>query len=160
MSANSLDFNLSAEAYESNEDSVGTSDVNSKLSHIKAPPDNDVQSGSEYDIRTRPRESKLQDDSAIGGKLTTAPPSSVKTSTKVLSPRKAKKTRSVPPKMTDTPKRNSKPTPSSISTPLPSSKLVAKVTDIDHLADLAYDISTVIGSRDAAESDNLLPILV
>ena len=46
MSTNSLDLNLSVEAYELNDDSVGTSDIDSKISNIKMPPDEDVLTGS------------------------------------------------------------------------------------------------------------------
>ena len=45
-----------------------------------------------------------------------------------------------------------------ISTPPPASKQVAKVTDVYHLTNLAYDISTVIFPRDTAEDDNLLTL--
>ena len=122
MSTKSLDLNLSAEAYESNDDSVGTSNVDRKISNIKMPPDNDVQSGSKYDVRTCPCDLKLQNETTVGGKPTTIPPSSTKTSTKALSPRKAKKPRSIPSKITDTPDRNNNLIPSSISTPHPPSK--------------------------------------
>ena len=60
------------------------------------------------------------------------------------------------PKMSDTPESTKNLIPSSISTPSSPSKQVAKVKDVDHLADLAYDISTVIGPRDTAENDDLL----
>ena len=33
------------------------------------------------------------------------------------------------------------------------------MTDVDHLVDIAYDISTVIGPRDTAENDALLTLL-
>ena len=122
MSTNSLDLNLSAEAYESNDDSVGIFDVDSKISNIKMPPDKGVQSGSKYDGRTCPRDLKLQDEKNVDDKPTTVPPSSTKSSTKALSPRKAKKPRSIPPKMADTPDRNINPIPSSITTPPPPSK--------------------------------------
>ena len=46
MSAQYLDLNLSAEAYESNDDSVGTSDVDSKLTPIKKPTIDHDHSGS------------------------------------------------------------------------------------------------------------------
>ena len=158
MSAQSLDLDLSTEAYKSNDDSVGISDVDSKLTLIKNPPiDNDC-SGSEYEVRTQPRESNIYDDAADKSNPTTVPPSSSKPSTKVLSPRKVKKSRSIMPKMTDTPEPTKNPIPSSISTPPPPSKRAVKVTNVYHLANLAYDISTVMGPRDTAENDNLLTL--
>jgi len=46
-----------------------------------------------------------------------------------------------------------------MSTPLPASELVAKVTDVDHLADLTYNISSVIGHRYTAGDNEILTLL-
>ena len=157
MAAQSLTLNLSEEAYKSNNDSVGTSNVDSKMTLIKKVPTEDHDhSGSECEERTRPRGPNIYNDATDEGNPTTVTPSSTKTSTKVLSLKKVKKLKTIMPKISDTPEPTKNPIPSSISTPPPLSKRVAKVTDVDHLVDLVYDISTVIEPRDTAENYNLL----
>jgi len=70
-----------------------------------------------------------------------------------------KKSKIGKPKSTNTPEPTEKAIPLSISAPPPASKRVAKVTNVDHLTDLAYNISAVIGPRDRAENDALLTLL-
>ena len=158
MAAKSLALNLSEEAYESNDDSLGSLDVNSKMTPVKAKTlaeDHDPP-GSEYEERTHLHESNIYDDATDKVIPTTVPPASTKTSTKdVLSPKKVKKSKISKPNFSDAPDPTKKPIPSSISIPPPASKRLAKVTDIDYLADLAYDSSTVIRPRDAAKNDDL-----
>ena len=93
---------------------------------------------------------------------TVVPPSDSKDPEKALKEKKkkVKNTKSVDQtKLFNTPKipdisSNHPP----VSTLPLASKWVAKVTTVDRFADLAYDISTVIGPRDTSEDDDLLTL--
>ena len=125
MAAQSLALNLSKEAYKSNDNSAGTSDVNSNMTPVKGKTLTEYHDplGSEYEERTHPHKPNIYDDAADEVIPTTVPPSSTKTSTKgVLSPKKSMKSKIGKPKLSDTPDPTKKRIPSSISNPPPAFK--------------------------------------
>ena len=125
MAAESLVLNLSEKSYKSNNDSSGTSDVDSKMTPVKAKTlDEDYDpSGSKYEEATLPHKPNIYDDAANEIIPNTVPPSSTKKNTKnVLPPNKVKKSKIGKPKLSDTPEPTKKAIHSSISTPPPANK--------------------------------------
>ena len=111
----------------------------------------------QYEEATQLHQPNIYDDAADKVIPNTVLSLSTKTNKKdVLPPKKSKKSKIGKPKLSDMTEPTKKTIPSSISTPPPASKRVAKVTVVDHLVDLAYNISTVIGPRYTAENDALL----
>ena len=100
VDAKFLALNVSEEAYESNNNSAGTSEVDSKMTPVKAKTlaeDHDPL-GSKYEEATQPYEPNIYDDATDELIPNTLPPSATKTSTKyVLSPKKTKKSKMTSP---------------------------------------------------------------
>ena len=159
---------LSEESFESSPGSVKDSDNDSKGTSIQA---RTLESTfkrlttlSSKDVPTpTSKDSNIfeEDEVTVPPTTTIVPPLTSKSPKKALK-KKQKKVRNK--KLTNTFKPTNTPIPDTsshhptTSTPPPASKQVAKVTDVDHLTELVYDTSTVIGPRDTTEDDDLLAL--
>ena len=166
MSDVSINMNLYEEAYESNQDSVKTSNNDSKNTPIRARTlelmfEKRKMSSSGDVIQPSSKDPNISEDETEAAPPTTVvPPSTSKDPTKTVKnpTKKVRKNKPKNPKPANTPILVFKSHQPTTSTPPPASKQVAKVTDVDHLADLAYNISTVIGPRYTAEYDDILTL--
>jgi len=163
----SIKMKLFEESYESNPGSVNKSDNNSKGEHIQARTlestfeRRTTSSSKDATTPTSKNSSISEEEEEIVLPTTVVPPSVSKDPKKTLK-KNQKNIRNDKP--TDNFKPNDTPIPNissyhpPTSTPPSGRKRVAKVTNVNHLADITYDILTVIVPRDATEDNDLLTL--
>ena len=169
MSIKSNDVNLSDISFEFDSDSSKNSEESSKTRLIEAaktlePSYNDM---SEKKTNLSSKDPPLEEvnmeivpPTIVTHSTTKTTTNDVKVTTKNSTKDVPKITKKVKPSSTKpkTSAKTSKNTRGPMSTPPPASKRAAEVTKEFHFADLAYDISSVIGFRDTAGDDDHLTL--